>query len=267
MANKKADERVDVNFESHPPIEEDLKGISALLRQTLLQFVDCHSLARHLIQQKDLTQVIAQEEPEEENTGEDDEPDDDIYGVTSIVDLSLNDKTRDESLECRRQLLKFIKDKCSKFEELIENAKTNDHVRVGFVVNERYMNLPPQLSLPTLKTMTQSIDSAGYTHLVFISKILLKARNTETKLPSKRTKTGHSSTSEAEPIVYVNPEEEIISEEADHFVDLDVSSHCDENASWSFSSDIKYIPHRRILIMDFKKWPSTMKKLEKELEQ
>lgn len=265
MNDKKSDERVDINFESHPPIESDLNGITTLLRQTLLQFVDCHSLARHLIQLKDLTQVIAQEEPDEENTGEDDEPDDDIYGVCSIVELPLfEDKDEDNSLECRKRLLKFIKDKCSDLKNMIEGAKRSD-IKIGFVVNERYINLPPQLSLPTLKTLTQSLDGTNFTHFCFISKVLLKSRNTDTKLPSKKSKSGQSSTSVAEPIIFVNPEEEIISEEANCYTDLDVSAHCDENASWSFGSDIKYIPHRRFIVIESESWPNILKKLEKEL--
>lgn len=265
---KPEDQRVDINFESHPPIEDDLNGIATLMRQTLLQFVDCYSIARYLIHHKDLTQVIAQEEPEEENTSEDDEPDNDIYGVCSIVELPIGkgEKTEDDFIECRKQLLKFIRDKCPKFKDFLESLKDGANAKIGLVINERYINLPPQLSLPTLKTLTKSIDEFRYTHLVFISKILLKSRDSDTKLQSKKSKSGQTSSSDAEPLIFINPEEEIISENADYFSDIDVSAQCDENASWLFGSDMKYIPHRRILVLDFKNWPKILKSLEKELE-
>lgn len=265
MADEKVDEEVDINFESHPPIESDLNGIATLLRQTLLQFVDCNALAKCLIHHKDLTQVIAQEEPEDGSRGEEDEPDDDIYGVCSIVDLSIGDKSEDDRFqEVRKQLLKLINDKNRQFKEMLEESK--ESLKIGLIINERYINLPPQLSLPTLKTLTQSFQDTKYTHLIFISKILVKSRNTDTKVPSKKSKSGPSSASDPEPLVFVNAEEEIISEEAECYSDLDVSAHCDENASWSFGSDIKYIPHRRFIVLKAESWPNTIKKLEKELQ-
>uniref|UniRef100_A0A6G1SJY6 Protein BCCIP n=1 Tax=Aceria tosichella TaxID=561515 RepID=A0A6G1SJY6_9ACAR len=268
MADKLDEERVDINFESHPPIDDDLNGITTLLKQTLLQFVDCHSLANYLVKQKDLTQVIAQEaseEPEGEETSDDDDPDDDIYGLSSIIELPLNNCKGDEaSYESRLQLLQFIRDKCPEFKKMLEDVE-EDKLKVCMIVNERYINLPPQLALPTLKALTESIQSIGFTHFIFISKILHRARNIDTKLPSKKSKSKSSNAQNAEPLVFINPEEEIISEQADYYTDLDVSAHCDENATWSFSSDIKYIPHRRILIVDSKKWPNILKLLEKEL--
>lgn len=265
MSDKNSHEKVNINFESHPPIEDDLDGIATLLRQTFFQFVDCHSLSKHLIQHKDLTQVIAQEEPDEENSDEDDEPDNDIYGVCSVIELPLSEKTSEEHLECRKRLLEFIKDKSPKFKDFIEAHKEGSNIKCGLIINERYINLPPQLSLPTLKTLTKSLNADEYTHLVLVSKILVKSKNADPKLPSKRSRFGQSNVSDAEPLIFVNPEEEIISEESEYFSDMDVSAHCDENASWSFGSDIKYIPNRRFLTVDVKKWPNILEKLEEEL--
>lgn len=260
MATKnKEDQQVDVDFESHPPIEQDLEGITTLLRQTLLNFTDCAALAKHLIEQKEITQVIALDVPEEEeDNGDEDEPDNDIYGVSSVV--SLDDNTKNQVDGCK-QLIKYLKDKSPELKKVLCAEST----KIGLIINERYINLPPQLSLPTLKDLTKHIDSANYTHLVFISKILLKSRTTETKLPSKKSKSG-SSSQDSEPLIFVNPEEEIVSELADSQTDIDVSSICDENATWSFSSDVKYIPHRRILLLDKKKWAPMLENLEKELK-
>jgi protein BCP1 len=264
MSKKVENEKVDVNFESHPPIEEDLNGIATLLKQTFMHFVDCHSIAKYLVKQKDLTQVIAQESVEEENASDDEEPDEDIYGLTSVIELPLDESEGDEvSYECRKQLLKFIKEKCPNFKKMIDDSQ--DRLKICMVVSERYINLPPQLSLPTFKALTESIQSLNYTHLVFISKILVRSRSTNTKLPSKKSKSTASNSQDSEPLIFVNPEEEIISEQCEYYNDIDVSAHCDENATWSFSSDIKYVPHRRIMVVDFKKWPNILKLLEKEL--
>lgn len=268
------DQKVDVNFESHPPIEDDLNGVASLLRQSLLQFVDCNQLASYLVNLKDTTQVIAQETPEDENVSEDEDPDDDIYGVVSVIDLptspkveTTNKSNKSQHLDTRNQLLKFLKNRCPKLKEALTSDGTHKY---GLIVNERYINLPPQLALPTLKALTETLDEAKYTHLIFISKILVKDRHRETKLPSKKTKSsgGQSSgaSSQDESLVYVNSEEEIIFENCAYHTDIDVSAHCDENVTWSFSSDIKYIPHRRIMVVNYEQWPKILKALEEELK-
>lgn len=265
MAKKAHDEKVDVDFESHPPIEDDLNGITTLLKQTLLQFVDCHNLAQYLIKKKDLTQVIAQSVEEEGSSSEDDEPDDNIYGVSSVIDLPFSEDG-EVALDSRQQLLKFICDKCPDFKKIQDKCQERgQRIKVGMLVNERYINLPPQLSLPIFKTLTGAIDRLDYTHLVFISKVLLTSRNTDTKLPSKKSK---SSTSQnIEPIVFINPEEEVVCEHSDCHTDIDVSAHCDENATWSFTSDVKYVPHRRIIVINYENWPKILNSLERELNK
>lgn len=273
--NQAKDQKVDINFESHPPIEDDVNGVATLLKQSLLQFVDCHALSSHLISLKDITQVIAQESPEEENTNEEDgyEADDDIYGIVSVLDIpkpGRDGSCKDASSKSEKHILQilsqFLCSKCTKLKGQLED----ESFKFGMIVNERYINLPPQLSVPTFKALEQYLEESKFTHLIFISKILLKARSSETKLPSKRTKSSTSSkqsdqSSQDDSLVYINAEEEIIFENCDHHVDFDVSAFCDENATWSFGSDIKYIPHRRIMIVDYKKWSKIMKDLEEEL--
>lgn len=268
------DESVDINFESHPPIDDDLNGVAALLRQSFLQFVDCQSIAAHLITLKDTTQVIAQESPEEDNVSDDEEPDDDIYGVVSVIDLPISRSdhiTQDEqstsesvSSEVGKKLLKFVRDKCSRLKEDLDVGNKSE--KYGMIINERYINLPPQLALPTFKTLTSTLDGSRYTHLIFMFKILLKAKSEVVDPPSKKVKITASSSKQHESLIYVNPEEEIIFEKCDYHTDIDVSAHCDENATWSFSSDVKYLPHRRICVMDYKKWPEVLSSFEEELK-
>lgn len=263
MSKSKVEEQqLDVNFESHPPIQEDIDGITSLLRQTFLTFIDSHAVAQHLIDLNHVTQVIALEPEEEENASEDDDPDNNIYGVTSVINLQIvADSKQDKSLQCRIKLLEFLQKKCEKITELKEDT----NFKLGFIINERYINLPPQLSVPTLKDLTGHLDEQKFTHLILLSKIFIKSRSSDTDLPSKKQKkVGNSS---PDPLIFANPEEEIICEGSEHHVDFDVSDSCDENASWTLSSDIRYIPHRRVLIVDSKKWPDIMKSLEKELTQ
>lgn len=255
------DQKVEVNFESHPPIETDLHGISALLRQTLLQFVDCNGLARYLLELKDTTQVIALEEPDEENMDEDDEPDNDIYGVSSVIDIPANRCKEDSQMGARVELAKFLMDKNPHVKDLL--SANDGSSKLCVIINERYINLPPQLALPTLKSLSEHIDREKFTHLIFISKILVRSKQRGSTLPSKKVKS--PSTSSDEALVFVNSEEEVIYENCENHSDINVSSLCDENATWSLNNDTKYIPYRRIMVVKQEKWPTILKLLDKEL--
>lgn len=264
-AKKSGDQKVEVNFESHPPIQEDHDGIVTLLRQTFLSFIDTSPLAKHLIfDLNDVTQIIALEDPEEENVSEDDEPDDNIYGVSSVINLGVeNESAKDYEKETKKQLKRFLAEKCPDLKKLLDSTESKS--RIGLMINERYINLPPQLALSTFTNLTQHLNVSKFTHLVFMSKVLLKSRNTNTSVQSKKVKPQSTKETNVEPIIYVNSEEEIIYEDCDSFTDIDVSAQCDENATWSLSSDIKYIPHRRIMLLDCTNWPKILKNLEKEL--
>lgn len=273
---KEEDSSVNVNFESHPPIESDTEPVARLLRQTLLHFVDCQSIAEQLIKLKDITQVIAigneqlgdgDEKTTDKDEEDDDEPDDDIYGVTSVINLNPKD-----AHETTKQLIKFLESKFLPFKELREEAAKMNCSKFALIINERYINLPPQLALPTLQNLTKHLEDEQYSHIIFVIKILLKSqdRSNETKVQNKKAKISSSSSSqkksESEPIIFVNPEEEIIFEASDQHADFDVSGHCDENATWSFSNETKYTPHRRILIINRDKWPEILRSLDNELK-
>lgn len=262
MSSKKLeDHRVDVSFESHPPIESDLDGITTLLKQTLLQFVDCKALANYLIELKNTTQIIALESPDEENIDQDDEPDDDIYGVTSVINLPSKKSDDEPHLEHRKKLAKFLGDKCPTIKDLL--GKDDASNQLSLIINERFINLPPQLALPTLQELSQHIENSS--HLVFIAKILQKSKDRDTKLPSKKVKVPDGQSDEH--LIYINSEEEIIFENCDSYEDIDVSYMCDDNVAWSFDNDTKYNPYRRIMVVHKSKWPTILNSLSKELKQ
>lgn len=253
---------IEVNFESHPPIESDSENVARLLQQTFLKFVDCQSLAEHLVGLKEISQVICLEATDEENISEDEVPDDDIYGVTSIVNLSVVDESNKDGIH--QQLKKFLSEKCPDIKDLFADSKN----KLGLIINERFMNLPPQLALPTLENLTKHIQDTSYSHLIFVSKILKKCRNrANSNAPNKKAKSSKSSnqTDDEEPLVFVNSEEEIVFEQSEQHIDLDVSSYVDENATWSMSNSTKYIPHRRFMILKQQAWSTLLKSLREEL--
>lgn len=232
------DSQIEINFESHPPIEADREAIVTLLKQTLLSFVDCSSIADCLIELKNVTQVIASEANDESGDDNEDDSDDNIFGIISYIDL-----------EGQKDLKTYLTDKSPDIKQL-----SNDKAKVAVIFNERYVNLPPQLSVPTLKNLTEHLDKAKYSHLIFLSKILLRSKDA----PNKKRRTDKGQTSN-EPIIYLNPEEEIIFEGCKSHQDIDVSSQCDYH-------DNGYIPNRRIMIVEYANWKTILDNIEKELK-
>lgn len=257
----------EVTFESHPPIVSDIEPVANLLKQTYLDFIDCHSLAEHLVRKSDVTQILALEsidksDDDTDNNDDDDdndEGDDNIYGVVSIVNLKKDDDP--EYQKKKKELVDFMKSKSSRLTQILESSED-----VGLLINERFINLPAQLSLPTFKHLSNYLDQEHYKYFVFFSRLFLKTHLDNDKLKKKRQKTAaNSSSTLLEPIIYVNAEDEIICETCDSFIDIDVSKKCDENASWSVNGDVKLTPQRRIIIVECSKWNNILSNLEKEL--
>lgn len=261
-----SDKNIDVDFEIHPPIESDHEGIATFLSKTLLHFVDCQELARHLVSLKDLTQVVAQVDTSDDDSGEEDEPDDDIYGVVSMIELpATNDKESDEH-DARQALAKFLVKQCPYIKEMTESPK--GEVKLGFLINERYYNLPANLSLPMFRSLTSHIKGSGISHLVFVSKVLIRSKTQENGPPKKKVKSSKSTSTDVddEPIIYLNAEEEIFFESAKGHSDINVAANCNSNSFLGPENESKYIPHRRVIVVESRDWPKLLETLEKELK-
>lgn len=273
-ASSKSDTQVEINFEFHPPIEEDLQGIATLLKQILIPNVNLTALAEHIIKLKDVTQIIATEAPnEEKDLDEDDEPDDDIYGVISFIDLgdNIDGDNQDPKTEVRiveNSVREALMNWSSHTKELLKKVQKPEVVnKLGLIINERFINLPPQLALPSLKALTESMNPLNFTHLVFISKIMIKHMSESKKKKLKESTVSKPKASDADDdILYMNPEEEILFENCCCYSDCDVSKQSDDSAYWTLNSDSKYTSHRRIMLIEYSKWPKILDLLAEELK-
>lgn len=256
--------KVEVDFECHPPIESDLEGITNFLTNSLLQHADCSALAKHLISLKDITQVIAIDENEPATTESDeDEPTDDIFGVISVLNLTKPEGNRKDELEAIQKLAEFLSSKCPLIKELTSSSDAQK--RVGYLVNERYINLPPQLSLPTLKSLTCHIEKSNLSHIVLVAKILVKTKGKTSGPPTKKVKSDGAGVIDDDPLIYMNPEEEIMFEEAKSYTDFDVSITGDNIAFLGLKKDANYKPQRRIIVIESKDWQKILGLIDKEL--
>lgn len=264
------DSEIKVDFEVFPPHESDFDGIKKLLHQVFLKDknINTSTLTKYLIQDEKLTLVIKQEEDED-----DEEEDLEVYGVSSLLDLRKKDTPINGVLDLIIKRLEGCKDATevvkASFKSAVETKETS-----FFVLNERFVNLPAQLSLPCFRSLLEVVKKmpeAQHAINFFMICKIMKFKNTV----AKEGKTSDKKKAKTEEgIIYQNQEEEIFFESVSNkdtteltFFDYCVADQCDSNArsgDWD-DDDIRMIPYRRVLKLSKDQFFAAVESLEKEL--
>lgn len=237
---------------------EDSSGIQLLLHQLFLKIrMDIVDLTKYIIdEQLNVGSVIKESEIGNEYEGSDE---DTVYGVITVISLS------------REKDFKFVAQLKTLFLELskqhaTEQTKTyltsvlnNPANEVGYIINERYLNLPPAVSVPLLKKLMFEIKAESqknsffkFTHYIVICK-LYKESNSKKK---------QKNNIQNQEVLWCNIEEEIFDKEADARFEYSVTSDCDSGllGSWT-EDDAELLPFRRILLFSAAKMDSIMQQL------
>jgi protein BCP1 len=244
---------IQVEFEARSPDENDFHGIKRLLQQLFLrnQVVNVSKLAESILAQRHIGSVIKQTVQDADDSDDEEDPNQ-VYGVSTI--LNLGDKTKDSMSGLRRFLLE-------------QTAKGNDvqvlnyvsnllDKSVGFLVSERFINIPAQITVPLLETLVTEMRKArdrnlpyDFTHYFMICK-LYKTKNLEV---------GGSQLPEDQAVIFSNPEEELIVGESELCIDYDVSSESDADASGNWEDGMEMTPWRRIVVFQAEKLDGVIK--------
>lgn len=213
-----------MDFEGRNPIDSDFHGIRQLLQQLFLKaHVNLSELA-DLVIGKNLPQkcflpdfiflgqnyvgsvVIQSEVDDEEEDGDDEMYDSNmVFGITTAINITSRKDT-----SCVQQIRTYIIEKAEKNATdaaltYLRDVLGDDGRPVGFIVNERFINIPAQISVPLLDSLQKEIKRANdkkmpYNFAYFL--LLVKFYRKEAR-----------KNREAEDI-YSNPEEEVICKEA-----------------------------------------------------
>nr|XP_045012908.1 BRCA2 and CDKN1A-interacting protein-like [Jaculus jaculus] len=141
------DEEVNIEFEAYSISDQDHDGIKKLLQQLFLKSpVNTAELTDLLIQQNHIGSVIKQSNVSEDS--DDDVDEDEIFGFISLLNL-----TERKGTPCAEQIkelvLSFCEKNCDKSTVEQLDKLLNDTVKpVGFLLSERFINVPPQIALP-----------------------------------------------------------------------------------------------------------------------
>ena len=270
-------------------MDSDYDGIKQLLLQLFLNAkVNLNELSELIISQNTIGSVLSQclDEPavpeakagkvdgddaEEEDEDSDDEDDENmIFGVTSVVNL-----TNPEKKECVKQLRSYFLEKSQEdmeaattLKDLLEDEKRS----VGFLINERFINIPAQIAIPMLENLQKEMKRAAdkkmpfnFTHFLMMIKFHRSEKKKDQVSKSKKAEKNRNKP----PVVhYSNPEEEIFDKDLLLSYEFSVASDGSDTGltgNW-LEGDKALTPYRRVIAFEAKNLSKMIEQI-KELVQ
>ncbi|XP_005351469.1 BRCA2 and CDKN1A-interacting protein [Microtus ochrogaster] len=259
------DEEVNIEFEAYSISDNDYGGIKKLLQQLFLKApVNTAELTDLLIQQNHIGSVIKQTDVSEDSGDEVDE--DEIFGFISLLNL-----TERKGTQCAEQIkelvLSFCEKNCEKsMVEQLDQLLNDTSKPVGFLLSERFINVPPQIALPMHQQLQKELVDAQRTNkpcgkcyfYLLISKTFVEAK----KSGSKKKQDGL----QQEALMFANAEEEFFYEEAILKFSYSVQGESDTclGGRWSFD-DVPMKPLRTVMVIPDDKMSEIMEKLKDHL--
>ncbi|KAF0773184.1 BRCA2 and CDKN1A-interacting protein [Aphis craccivora] len=261
---------LDVEFEGRSPQTSDFHSIKQLLQQLFLKApVNLSDLSTVLINQPGIGSVIKQvpNEDEEEDSDSDVDPDDvvdvnQVFGISSVLNIS------QKTSECVHNLHKLMLDLSNQYSDsettrFVNGLLGDDTKQVGLLINERYVNIPPPISVPLFHAIRKELfslkskdSSYNFDYLIMISKLY----------KMKKDKKGNKNLEGCE-VFWSNAEEEFFDEEADYKFEFCVQNDKGTGLGGHWSeADPEMVPFRRVLIFTMEKFHQITNRLASLLE-
>ncbi|XP_064001370.1 BRCA2 and CDKN1A-interacting protein isoform X2 [Pogoniulus pusillus] len=246
------EEEVNIEFEAHSISDNDYNGIKKLLHQLFLKApLNTAELTDILIQQNHIGSIIKQAEVPEESDNDEDDDDDEVFGFISCLNL-----TERKGTQCTEQIKELILSQCEKSceQHVVEQLDKilNDSTKpVGLILNERFINVPPQIALPMHQQLQKELVEAQRTnkpcgkchYYLLISKTFTEATKSNSKKREGRNQ-------QKEELMFANAEEEFFYEKALLKFSYSVQEESDTclGGRWSFD-DVPMKPWRTVMIV------------------
>jgi len=240
-------EELQVEFEARAPDEDDFHGIKLLIKQLFCRNanVNVSKITETILSQRYIGSVIKTVQADEDDLEDDMADDDHIYAISTVLNLAKKEESVDG-------LKKFLLDqtRAGGDRQVLQYVTELLNKNVGFLLNERYVNIPAQVTVPLLETLVTEMRKAternlpfNFSHYIMISKLF-------------KTKTDSSLDQQA--VVFSNPEEELIVAESELCIDYDVSGETDNDVGVEFEG-VEMTPWRRIVVFSADKLEDIIK--------
>lgn len=258
--------KIMVDFVGRTPEDPDFHGIKILLQQLFLKAdVNVSALSEHIISRNYVGSVVKQgldgDDNDEESDDDDDDDDvNDVFGITTVVNIS-----HSQNEECVQQLRKLLKDSSSNYADdktngLINNILENDSSALGLIINERFVNIPADISIPLLENLISDMKRASkkkmpyeFQYYILISKLY--------KMKPKIGKKNKKNNEEEPELFWSNQEEEIFSDDAMCTFEFSVDKDNGLSGTWT-EDDAEMTPFRRVMFFEASKLPKLVEKVK-----
>jgi len=211
---------MNVNFDAQTATDADFHGIKRLLQQLFLKAnVNLSALTDVILGQNHVGSVIKQapfdDEEEEEDEMESDAVDE-VFGISTVINLTqrLTKETTDprsEGDKAIKQMVDLLVKESDKNGGAVQTKTmqaflTDKEKHTGWLLNERFVNIPAQISLPLYDSLRDEMHSACAKGQKFKFDYFL--------LMSKALKIKGAKKKEQEELIFTNGEEELFQEES-----------------------------------------------------
>ncbi|KAM7364407.1 protein BCCIP homolog [Cochliomyia hominivorax] len=255
-------EEVVVDFEGRAPIDPDCHGISQLLQRVFLKaHINCMQMADLIIAQNFVGSVICQCEPDGPESDADDDMCEDgtIFGITTVLNI-----TSKKDVPCIEQFRSFVVQKAEKHatDAVLKHFRDvlgNEARPIGYLINERFINIPAQISVPLMENLYKEITTAKQKCMPFNFVYYLMI----VKFYRKEAKKG-----KPKEDTYTNAEEELLAEKAVSSFEYSVADESDTGMSGDWlEGDATLIPYRKVLLFDAKNLPQLIFDIQKYINE
>ncbi|XP_020034949.1 BRCA2 and CDKN1A-interacting protein isoform X2 [Castor canadensis] len=255
------DEEEDEDEDSDEAEGEDDEIVDELFLKAPVNTAELTDL---LIQQNHIGSVIKQTNVSEDS--DDDMDEDEIFGFISLLNL-----TERKGTQCAEQIkelvLSFCEKNCEKsMVEQLDKLLNDTTKPVGFLLSERFINVPPQIALPMHQQLQKELAEAHKTNkpcgkcyfYLLISKTFVEAGRSNSKKRWNRQK--------KDVLMFANAEEEFFYEKAILEFSYSVQEDSDTclGGRWSFD-DVPMKPLRTVMLIPGDKMSEIMEKLKEHL--
>ncbi|EDV49173.1 protein BCCIP homolog [Drosophila erecta] len=255
----RGNEEVEIDFEGRAPVDPDAQGISQLLQRLFLRaHINCNQMADLIIAQNFIGSVICQCDDEDAESETDDDnmvEDGTVFGITSVLNLTAK-KDQPSIAQLRTYILDRARTHASQeVQKQLKEILDSEQRHAGFLINERFINIPAQISVPLLQSLQQEIEAAKAKKMKFdFGNLLLLV-----KFYRKEAKKGKPAEDN-----YTNAEDELLSDRAKFSFEYSVASETDSGMSGDWlEGDAVMTPYRKLLVLEAKKLPQLIDDIQR----
>jgi len=261
---------MNVNFDAQTATDSDFHGIKRLLQQLFLKAnVNLSALTDVILGQNHVGSVIKQAPLDEDEEDEDEmESDavDEVFGISTVINLThrLTNEAKNapsEGDKAINQLVNLLVDKSDKNggpvqTKTLQAFLTDKEKHTGWLLNERFVNIPAQISLPLYDSLRDEMHSACAKGQKFKFDYFL--------LLSKALKEKGAKKKDQDELIFTNGEEELFQEECAFsfaFSVADQQADAETIPEGGNDDDASYEPWRVVMIIPAEKMEVVAKKM------